>query len=132
MKNIVLLGAPRSGKSTFSRILLNNFCNYNIIQGDIIRQLYSFIQYNNPVSMKGSTATVVINNEDIKNMIRYFFESSIECEPDLRFILETCDLKIKDARKYARKGYIVIAFGYPDITVEQGVENLEKYDTIKD
>lgn len=36
MKNIILVGVPRSGKSTFARMILKNYSNYSIVRADII------------------------------------------------------------------------------------------------
>ena len=40
MKNIILLGAPRSGKSTFAKMILKEYSNYNLIQEDVISSAY--------------------------------------------------------------------------------------------
>ena len=37
MKNIILIGAPRAGKSTFSKMLSDRLGNVTIIQTDLLR-----------------------------------------------------------------------------------------------
>ena len=40
MKNIIILGVARSGKTTLARMIKKRYSNYNIIDGDCIRNAF--------------------------------------------------------------------------------------------
>lgn len=62
-------------------------------------------------------------------MVKRCFDIYIKYEPNINFILDTCDFSIEDVKEYIKQGYIVIVFGYPNITVDEAVKNTIKYDT---
>lgn len=125
MKNIILTGVPRSGKTTISKKILNEFKNYSLIQGDVITSSYV-----NMCGLRKDTKNefVELNMSEAYQMVLDFFNNSIEFEPNLNYVLDYHSLKIEDIIKYLKNGYLVIVFGYPDATIEELVENTIKYD----
>jgi len=126
MKNIILLGVPRAGKSTFAKMILKKFPNYNIIQHDIIASAYS-----DTVRCIKKDNTIPYDMEFVDLLLNKMFFYSVRYEPKLNFILDSRGLEIKDINRY-RYGNIILVFGYPNITPQQCLENFSKYDTIDD
>lgn len=134
MKNIILLGMPRAGKSTFAKMIMSTFPNYNLIQQDIIdsahmRATAEQEQKENPdndIIKKGFNPSFC--RLLIKNMFRY----SMKYEPSLNFIVDAGDISLKEASKYDKNDPIVIVFGYPNITREEALENILAHDTKDD
>ncbi len=125
MKNIILTGVPRSGKTAISKKILNEFKNYSLIQGDVITSSYV-----NMCGLRKDTKNecIELNMSEAYQMVLDFFNKSIEFEPNLNYLLDYHSLKIEDIIKYLKNGYLVIVFGYPDATIEELVENTIKYD----
>ncbi len=130
MKNIVLMGVPRAGKSTFARMILENYKKYSLIQSDIIEGMY--LTMCRQQALNESKTKVTIDLSIGKEMTKSCFEAYIDYEPDLNFILDTSSLDIESMLKYIKKGYIVIVFGYPDITVEEKVKCIIENDNKSD
>lgn len=59
---------------------------------------------------------------------KVFFKSYIEYEPDLNFIMNSLSIKIEEAIRYLNSCYIVTVFGYPNVTLKEGVNNILEYD----
>ena len=127
MKNIILLGVPRAGKSTFAKMILNKFPNYNLIEGDTIANAYL-------CTLKETSNNNVITYDTnfSKKLIKQIFINSSECEPTLNYILDTSFLDLDDIKDLDYKNNLIIVFGYPNITVEEEILNLLKYDTEND
>lgn len=133
MKNIMILGSPRAGKSTFAKMILKEFPNYNIIQEDILISAYKRAIYESTMeNNKDDYVTIKCDLNIVYKMLRTMFDYSIEYEPSLNFILDGMSISLEEASKYMDKDTIVLVFGYPNITVEEGFENVRKYDTIND
>lgn len=126
MKNIVLTGASRAGKSTFSKMILNSFKNYEIIDGDKVIESYIENYYNE------SKDDDIIDLNEGYNELKKTFSQNILSNSEKRFILDYANLKNKDIFEYIKKGYLVFIFGYPKANVDYLVKNSLKYDTEND
>lgn len=136
MKNIILLGAPRSGKSTFAKMILKEYSNYNLIQEDVISSAYMSalkgIEFEKEENRFKDKVNIQINMNFVNKMIKAMFDFSVLYEPKLNFILDTSGIELEEVSKYDPKNTIVLIFGYPDITPKQGVRNVLKHDTKED
>lgn len=126
MKNIILLGVPRAGKSTFAKMILKKYPNYNIIQHDIIASAYTdTVRHINRNSM------IPYDMDFVNLLLNKIFFYSAKYEPKLNFILDSNGMEIDNINRF-RYNNIIIVFGYPNITPQQCLENFSKYDTIDD
>lgn len=125
MKNIIILGVARSGKTTLARMIKKRYSNYNIIDGDCIRNAF-----------EKSIPEVNINHVNGSGMIEKFpdfclklFEYQIkEHNNHFNYIFETCDINPIQLKKYFNiPNTIVIFLGYPNLTIEETVNNYKKY-----
>lgn len=125
MKNIVILGVARAGKTTLSRIIANKYKNYQVINGDCIRTSFQkvFPQLEiNKLGGKGmdkdfSLFCSELLNGEIKHNKKYF-----------NYIFESCDITPENATKYFDLDNTNIIFlGYPNLTIEEIIFNYKNY-----
>lgn len=131
MKNIILFGVPRSGKTTFARMILKEFSGYNIIEEDIVYTAYKQAVMN--LEKKRNTNKNVVVNVETDSLLPYelakqFFDKNIMYEPKLNFILESSNIDTKTLMEYS-KDNIVLVFGYPKLTVKECINNVHIHDT---
>ena len=125
MKNIILLGVPRSGKTTFAQMILAKYPNYNLIQGDAIS--VAFNEYDQEINKKEKEGITVYtykdNSEIVSKLILNSFKCSVEFNPKLNFILDSVFLDINDLVEYVNQGVMVIVFGYPNRTYDECIKD---------
>lgn len=121
VKNVLLIGAARSGKSIFSEKMSKEMGYTHIIMDSIIETFYETFpeigikhdESNNPVFNK-------FLKSYLKNLFKYGFNNIIDMEilsPEV--VSEIID---KDETE-------VIYFGYPSISVEDKFVQIRKHDT---
>ena len=123
MKNIILIGAPRAGKSTFSKMLNDRLGNVTIIQTDLLRLAFRDAIYKDS---KVSTS-IVVKDKDYLNYILSYYKYANMYDIDNVKVVDTVDFEPKDCSLFENS--IAICFGYPNITKEEVVSNWRKYDT---
>ena len=123
MKNIILIGASRAGKSTFTKLLSQRFNNLMIIRTDLLRLAFR------EAICKDITlnTTSLKNNPDYINYILSYYNYANMYDVDYIKIVDTVDFDPKDYKLF--KNSIFICLGYPNITAEEVVKNWRKYDT---
>ena len=126
MKNILLLGVPRSGKSTFAKMILKEYPNFNLIQEDVITSAYiqttRKINYQRKKNNKSESVNIELDQEFIYKMIKQIFDYSVEFEPSLNFVLDAMSIELEEACKYDKNKFIVLFFGYPNISLENALD----------
>lgn len=134
LKNIILLGVPRAGKSTFAKMLVKEFPSYNILQDDAIIGAYlsASEDLQSERQQDKEYTSITLDMQLAREISKRTFECSIKYEPTLNYLLDTKSLSVEDAHQYKQKGNIVIVFGYPNITAEECFHNIVKYDTEED
>ena len=100
MKNIVILGLPRSGKTTLARMIKDKFSKYQIITGDAVRNTF----------IEGISRIEHISNTKIKRYLPQFLSMLFNEEirhnkSSFLYILDTCDIitfedKWREIKKY--------------------------------
>ena len=123
MKNIILIGASRAGKSTFSKMLNDRLGNVTIIQTDLLRLAFRDAIYKDS---KVSTS-IVGKDKDYLNYILSYYKYANMYDIDNVKVVDTVDFEPKDCSLFENS--IAICFGYPNITKEEVVSNWKKYDT---
>lgn len=131
MKNIVIGGVPRSGKTTFSEMILKEFQNYHLIDSDIIFDAYVAALNEIAIEINGR-CTINVNSRLGYELPKKIFDYYAETFPYKGYVLVTNDLSIEEAVKYNKDGNIVLIFGYPNIETNKKVMEIIENDTIED
>lgn len=126
MKNIVILGASRSGKSTLAKMICKKYSNYNVIIGDAIRKAFSEILSQNNINSNNGIGM----SDDFPNFLAYMFYRSIKkSNGDFNFILDTCDITPKKAKElFNSDDTLIIFIGFPKQTEEEHLLLIKKYE----
>lgn len=125
MKNIIILGVARSGKTTLARMIKQKYSNYNIIDGDCIRTTFEKVMpklHINHINGEGMT-------EKFPEFCSKLFEYQVkEHKGHFNYIFESCDISPFQLKKYFNiKDTIVLFLGYPNLTIEETFNNYKKY-----
>ena len=122
IKNIILIGASRSGKSTFTKLLNEKF-NIMIIRTDLMRLAFRDAIYED----KKTSLSEVKSNPYYINYVLSYYKYADMYDIDYIKVVDTVDFNPKDCSNFENS--IVICFGYPNITKVEVVANWKKYDT---
>ena len=120
MKNIILIGAPRAGKSTFSKMLNDRLGNVTIIQTDLLRLAFRDAIYKDS---KVSTS-IVGKDKDYLNYILSYYKYANMYDIDNVKVVDTVDFEPKDCSLFENS--IAICFGYPNITKEEVYKRIKE------
>lgn len=124
MKNIIILGPPRTGKSTLSSIICKEFQNLHYISGDSIRN--GFIKI---FPELGYNTQNTINKISFCNFINHIiFENNIHLKRNIYYVVDSSDITIKNAIDIF-KNSIIIVLVCENISVDEYINNIKKYDT---
>lgn len=126
MKNIIILGCPRAGKTTLAG-MLNKKLNMNIVSIDsfvsAFRDNFQEININHhaPINQKSIDLSPFI----------YSYTKKITHEyPYHNFVIEGWHVLPKDIIPlFDREEYLIICLGYPEAKVEIMFNLIRKYDT---
>ncbi len=130
MKSIIILGVPRSGKSTLAKMLKEKYPMYNIIQEDIINE--SLRRIISAHGKKVGWGAALEATKTLEGKVGYFLDAALSFEPESSFILDTSTTKPRVCRQFQKQGVIVIVMGYPNETKESILERIRKYENEKD
>lgn len=117
MKNIMLLGITRAGKSTFSKMLHDKY-GYNIIHADMIKA--SFQKH-----ISNKTSLELKSDCNYRLFIKDIFYYEVKYNKT-NCILDTVDVFPEDITEDDRKNYLIYFFGYSDIECEELVDIWKK------
>lgn len=126
MKNLVILGASRAGKSTLAYEINKIYPNYQILTGDAIRRAFQDI-----------FPQMEINNHQGKGMKEDFakfsaclFRTHIKDNVGIyQYIFDSCDVSAENALKFFKEESTMIIFlGYSELTPQEAFENYRKYE----
>jgi len=119
MKNIMLLGISRSGKSTFANILAKQY-GYNVIHGDMIKVSYQ-------KNILNVSSSELKNKQEYRNFIKDIFRNEIKYN-NLNYVIDTVDIFPSDIDEFDRENYLIYFFGYTKHTTEEIVNIWKKTD----
>ncbi len=123
MKNIIILGPSRVGKSMLSSILCKKY-NLSYISGDSIRN--AFI---NIYPSLGYTTKNTIERIEFCKFINWLInENNIHLKKDIYYVIDSADISLDNAMKIFNNS-IIIGIGCKDITIQEMVEKMRKNDT---
>lgn len=126
MKGIILIGASRAGKSTFSQMLMKELKSCQIISGDLVRLAYRDEIYKDKTVKAGLMKEI----PKYRNFLKSYFDYSVKYSEGLYVILDTVDFKPEDYKLFEHN--IIIVFGYPALTKEECLTNRRTYSNLND
>ena len=123
MKNIILIGASRAGKSSFAKLLNENIKNISLIKTDLLRLAFrEAIVKDNTIN-----TNILKQNPDYISYILSYYKFANKYDTEYIKVIDTVDFGPKDSKLFENS--IMICLGYPNITPEEVVSNWRKYDT---
>lgn len=126
MKNLVILGASRAGKSTLAYEINKIYPNYQILTGDAIRRAFqdTFPQMEiNNHSGKGM-------KEDFARFSACLFKTHLKDNIGVyQYIFDSCDISVENAiRFFQDETNMIIFLGYSRLTPQEAFQNYRKYE----
>ncbi len=130
MKNLVILGASRAGKTTLAREICKVYPNYNVINGDSIRNAFEKTLPQNNINKYNGIGM----KEDFAKYCGYFFKEEINRNKGyFNYIFDSCDISVENSIKYFLNDDVVILFlGYSNINKKDALNNYRKYEQPND
>lgn len=129
MKNIIIFGEPRSGKSTLANMIVDRF-NYQVIHVDSIRDTFKKIY-----PELGIAPNIAIENEKFQLFLQeYLYRNTIKEERNkYGYVMEGCETSVDDCNRLYNDGNNIIYFlAQVDITPEQLFNNIRNNDSKQD
>lgn len=128
MKNVVIFGVPRAGKSTLANRIADKF-HYQMLRVDCIRGAFKDVFPE--LNIKSWTA---IDNERFQEFLaRYFYRNIGQSRNKYNYVLEGCETYVADCdRLFHDENTIRYYLGMTKISPEELVKNIRKYDSEKD
>lgn len=125
MKNIIIIGWPRTGKSTLANMISDKY-NYQIIRTDTVRKAFKIVFPE--LNIKPYTA---IYSKEFQMFIKELLNSNIKhAKGKYGFVVEGCETSVKDCKElYDNKNNLIYVLGQIEITPEDMAKNIKKYDT---
>ncbi len=121
MKNILILGASRSGKSTLANMIAQKH-GFSIVDIDALigafKENYPNLGFDYHSKSNHLIAPFVASY--VNNLIYHY--------PNLNFVIEGYHIKLDDAVKLFGDKCEIVVLGYPQLTGEQVLANVRKYE----
>lgn len=129
MKNLVILGASRAGKSTLAKEINNLYPNYHILRGDCIRHAFQEELPQNEINKYDGKGM----EEDFARFSAELFKSHIEHDEYYNYIFDSCDISVENAVKFfAQESTIIVFLAYSELTSKEAFQNYRKYEKATD
>ena len=128
MKSIIIIGRPRSGKSTLANKIADKF-HYQIIRTDCIRDAFNSIF---PELAIGPFTA--IENKRFQHYLKKYFELALEeSRYQYGYVMEGCETSAETCKiLYDNENTLIYALGQIQETPENMANNMKKYDTVDD
>lgn len=134
MKDILIFGAPRTGKTTLAKLLSQKLENYSLFSIDAIRNsfgdIFPELGINDPEIETNDM--VKKNNETIlpDYIARMLYWHHIELKDKQGYIVEGCQVLPDKAKEvFDMENSIVIYLGHGKLQPKEILRNIRKYDT---
>ena len=129
MKNIIIFGEPRSGKSTLANMIVDKY-NYQVIHVDSIRdtfkKIYPELNIAPDKAMKNKRFQLFLQEY-------LFMNSKKEERNKYGYVMEGCETSVCDCnRLYNNDNNIIYYLAQVDITPEQLFNNIRENDSKQD
>lgn len=128
MKNIVIIGRPRAGKSTLANMISDKY-HYQIIRTDTIRNTFRDIMPE--LNIRPNTA---IESKQFQMFCKEFWECNIrQARNKYGYVMEGCETSVKDCKElYDDGNNLIYVLAQIDISPEEMAKNMKENDTNKD
>lgn len=127
MKNIYILGVPRSGKTTFSILLKEELENYSLLSLDAIRNAFHYSLPELEMINRQSYSRKYILPRFVAELVHWNHDISKNA-----CIVEGGLINLEDIIGQVRSDDIVICFGHGSHPLEEVVEKIKEFDTKED
>lgn len=124
MKNIIILGSPRVGKSSLASLLCQKYDNMHYISGDSIRN--GFIKFY--PELKYTSENMKQKIDFCKFINHIIIENNIHLKRNINYIVDTTDITIENAIDVFKES-IIIVLGCKDLSEEEYKDIIKKNDT---
>lgn len=129
MKNIIIFGCPRAGKTTLAK-RLNQELNYNIISVD---SLVTAFQKVFPEMQITHSSNIIQKDQKLTPFLYEYIERAIWEYTDRYFIMEGWHMLPDTLIPMIDKNkYVVICLGYPNAKIEDLYQKIRTFDTEHD
>jgi 2-phosphoglycerate kinase len=123
MKNIIIIGASRAGKSELTKLLNKRLNNLMIIRADLLR-----LAFREAICKDTTIKTSSLkNNLDYRNYILSYYKYANMYDVEYIKVVDTVDFEPKDYKLFDNS--IMICLGYPNLKEEEVLKNWHKFDT---
>lgn len=128
MKNVIIIGRPRAGKSTLANMIVDKY-NYQIIRTDTIRG--SFKDVFPELNIKSHTA---IDSKEFQLFCKTYLERNMrQPRNKYNYVMEGCEMHVKDCKElYDNGDNLIYCLAQVDISPEEMAKNMKDNDTDKD
>ena len=128
MRNVIIFGEPRSGKSTLANMIADKF-GYHIIHVDAIRGAFQKIY-----PELGIAPDKAMKNERFQLFLQEYLKKNTEEERNkYGHVLEGCETSVEDCDRLFNDGENIIYYLAPvAISSEEFFNNIRAYDTEND
>ena len=127
MKDILICGIPRSGKTTLAKMLCQKF-NYNFYSVDTLVSTFQKVYPQLDISHKDGLKT-----SELFAPFLHEYLSRLQKFRTTRFVVEGYHMFPKDLSSFVLKdNFEIVYLGYPSLSPQQIVESIRKYDTDAD
>lgn len=129
MKNVIIFGEPRSGKSTLANMIVDKF-HYQVIRIDALRDTFNTVYPE--LNIAPETA---IQNERFQLFIREYLRRNVKEEERNKYgyVMEGCETSLHDCnRLFNTKENVVYYLAPVDISPGDFADNIRKCDSERD
>ena len=130
MKNLIILGASRAGKTTLARKICEIYSNYHLINGDSMRNAFQETLPQNNINKYNGTGM----KDDFAKFCASYFRNQINRNKGyFNYIFDSCDISVENAVKYFKNNDSIIIFlGYESINEKEALKNYRIYEEPND
>lgn len=128
MKNIIIIGRPRAGKSTLANKIVDKY-HYQMIRTDTIRNTFKDVFPE--LNIRSHTA---IESEKFQMFCKTYLEKNMRHERNkYGYVMEGCEMHVKDCKElYDNGNNLIYCLAQVDISPEEMAKNMKENDTGKD
>jgi len=129
-KNIAIFGSSRAGKTTLAKMIAHRYPDYQFMVGDVLIGTFEREMPQLGIDHVGGFGM----QEDFPEFLSSLFRRNIENGAgEFGYIVETCDITPRQAKKYFTAEDITIIFlATPSLTPEESFEMVRKYEHLGD
>ena len=124
-KNIVLVGPPKSGKTTLAKMIIKEIGGYSYISHENVRT--AFLEAS-CIQKEEGRVDVDMNDFSFLNLLAYcYFKHSKYYESDLAYVVEIFEFDEELIKLYKDEDCVFIFLTYSDLKTDEFYENIRKY-----